>query len=60
LHAKVLDDPSGNSFIENYHAPQLDPSMTIQKYRRSVKQDIMLGLKADDDNEEENLVEGGI
>jgi zinc finger protein len=58
LFTLVLDDPSGNSFIENYHAPQLDPSMTIQKYRRSVKQDIMLGLKADDDNEEENLVEG--
>ena len=40
----ILDDCSGNSFIENPSAPALDPLMIISKYDRTAAQDISLGL----------------
>ncbi|XP_069750723.1 zinc finger protein ZPR1 [Narcine bancroftii] len=41
----VIDDPSGNSFIENPFAPQKDKALTITYYKRDAKQDSMLGLQ---------------
>uniref|UniRef100_UPI00398F7B52 zinc finger protein ZPR1 n=1 Tax=Pristiophorus japonicus TaxID=55135 RepID=UPI00398F7B52 len=41
----VIDDPSGNSFIENPHAPQKDEALTITHYKRNAQQDITLGLQ---------------
>ena len=41
----VLDDPAGNSFIENPHAPEKDPDLTYEKYYRKPKQDMALGLQ---------------
>ena len=32
-----IDDPSGNSFIENPNAPYRDEQMTIKKYRRTAR-----------------------
>ncbi|XP_060702633.1 zinc finger protein ZPR1 [Hemiscyllium ocellatum] len=42
----IIDDPSGNSFIENPHAPQKDEALTITHYKRDAHQDSMLGLQA--------------
>ncbi|XP_029907060.1 zinc finger protein ZPR1 [Myripristis murdjan] len=49
----VIDDPSGNSFVENPVAPQKDESLTVHRYKRTVQQDTQLGLRTEDDLEEE-------
>ncbi len=41
----VLDDCSGNSFIENTFAPKEDPNMKLTKYNRTPEQDLSLGLE---------------
>ncbi|GAU47287.1 hypothetical protein TSUD_94770 [Trifolium subterraneum] len=38
-----IDDPAGNSFIENPFAPSSDPSLTIKYYERSPEQQALLG-----------------
>ena len=40
----IVDDPSGNSYIENPLAPLSDPQMTMKYYARSEEQDTSLGL----------------
>ncbi|KAL5577603.1 hypothetical protein UlMin_019302 [Ulmus minor] len=39
----ILDDPAGNSFIENPLAPSPDPSLSIKFYERTPEQQAMLG-----------------
>merc|ERR1719410_1909584 len=39
-----IDDPTGNSFIENPHAPAADPGREVNNYQRSDKQNHQLGL----------------
>ena len=34
----IIDDPSGNSFIKNPHAPNSDPEMKSEKYYRTKEQ----------------------
>lgn len=41
----IVNDPSGNSFIENPFVPAKDPHMKVGFYYRSAEQDISLGLK---------------
>jgi zinc finger protein len=41
----VLDDPTGNSHIENPTAPAHDPNMTNTYYNRTKPQNIMIGFK---------------
>ena len=41
----VLDDASGNSFIENPHAPEQDPHMTVVHYTRQPEEDAKLGIQ---------------
>jgi len=41
----VIDDPAGNSFVENFLAPAPDPQMTFSNYTRTDEQDISLGLQ---------------
>ncbi|KAL4161865.1 hypothetical protein PRNP1_002416 [Phytophthora ramorum] len=43
----VLDDPSGNSHIENPHAPAADPKTKVTHYYRSEQQDLICGLQPD-------------
>ncbi|XP_078464202.1 zinc finger protein ZPR1 [Lampetra planeri] len=50
----VIDDPSGNSFVENPSAPQRDEGLHTSHYERSRAQDVALGLKADDDEGDED------
>lgn len=40
----ILDDPAGNSFIQNVHAPDPDPEMTVTYYQRTAEQNEQLGL----------------
>jgi len=40
----VLDDPAGNSYLQNVYAPDTDPELTIEEYERSEEQDDDLGL----------------
>lgn len=47
----VLDDPLGNSYLQNIYAPDDDPNMKISHYKRSFEQDEEFGLndiKVDD------------
>ena len=54
----ILDDVSGNSFIENPYAPKDDPCMTLVQYMRSTEQDASLGLQsASEAATEENTAE---
>ncbi|CAB9499455.1 finger protein ZPR1 [Seminavis robusta] len=41
----ILDDPAGNSFIESLPAPNQDPKLTVQTYRRTPSQDLAIGLQ---------------
>lgn len=49
----VIEDPSGNSFVENPAAPQKDEALTVSRFTRTIQQDMLLGLRADDDLEED-------
>lgn len=49
----VIEDPSGNSFVENPVAPQKDEGLTVSRFKRTVEQDIELGIRADTDLDEE-------
>ncbi|XP_041098397.1 zinc finger protein ZPR1 [Polyodon spathula] len=49
----IIDDSSGNSFVENPFAPQKDEALTVTHYKRTTQHDVQLGLKADDEEEEE-------
>uniref|UniRef100_A0A4W3GCD1 ZPR1 jelly-roll domain-containing protein n=1 Tax=Callorhinchus milii TaxID=7868 RepID=A0A4W3GCD1_CALMI len=40
----VLDDPAGNSYLQNLYAPDPDPELKIEKYERSFEQNDDLGL----------------
>ncbi|KAF4794202.1 zinc finger protein [Turdus rufiventris] len=44
----ILDDPSGNSFVENPHAPQRDEALVVTHYRRTPQQAAALGLEAEE------------
>lgn len=51
----VIEDPSGNSFVENPVAPQKDEALTVTRFKRTIEQDKQLGIRADDDDD----VDGG-
>lgn len=58
----ILDDTSGNSFIENPFAPDEDPALTMEHFVRTKQQDEKLGIMTPEKEEEEvvapeNLVE---
>jgi len=40
----VLDDPAGNSFIQNFYAPDPDPDMVVEDYERTSEDDEFLGI----------------
>ncbi|XP_048369447.1 zinc finger protein ZPR1 [Sphaerodactylus townsendi] len=47
----VLDDPSGNSFVENPRAPQRDEGLVVAHYKRSAEQAAMLGIEEEEADE---------
>lgn len=40
----VLDDPTGNSYVQNVYAPDVDPQLTVTPYERTAEQDDELGI----------------
>jgi zinc finger protein len=42
----ILDDPTGNSFLENLNAPAVDPQLEVRHYVRSKEQNEALGVVA--------------
>ncbi|XP_053222271.1 zinc finger protein ZPR1 isoform X2 [Podarcis raffonei] len=48
----ILDDPSGNSFVENPHAPQRDEALVVTHYRRTAQQAALLGIEAEESKED--------
>merc|ERR1712212_1255770 len=40
----ILDDPVGNSYLQNTYAPDPDPNLTIEKYERTEEQNIEFGI----------------
>ncbi|CDW54093.1 zinc finger protein ZPR1 [Trichuris trichiura] len=47
----ILDDPSGNSFIENPNPEKIDDRLAIVRYQRTLQQEKLLGLAPDDSGE---------
>ena len=41
---QILTDPAGNSFVQNRHAPQIDPDREVTHFVRSRDQDHALGI----------------
>uniref|UniRef100_A0AAR2LU07 Zinc finger ZPR1-type domain-containing protein n=1 Tax=Pygocentrus nattereri TaxID=42514 RepID=A0AAR2LU07_PYGNA len=44
----IIDDPSGNSFVENPFAPQKDQSLSVTPYKRTKEQNAALGIQPDE------------
>uniref|UniRef100_A0ABM5EQN7 Zinc finger protein ZPR1 n=1 Tax=Pogona vitticeps TaxID=103695 RepID=A0ABM5EQN7_9SAUR len=44
----ILDDPSGNSFVENPRAPLKDEGLVVTHYRRTAQQAAMLGIEPEE------------
>lgn len=44
----MIDDPSGNSFVENLKAPLVDPALTTTHYERNKEQDHLVGIYEDE------------
>ncbi|KAH7951733.1 hypothetical protein HPB52_011921 [Rhipicephalus sanguineus] len=40
----VLDDPCGNSYVQNLCAPEPDPALKVTRYERTFEQNELLGL----------------
>lgn len=53
----VLDDPAGNAFLENPHAPSQDNKVKHVKYDRSPTQDMQLGLQPSQTAIQEGLID---
>ncbi|VDO94471.1 unnamed protein product [Soboliphyme baturini] len=49
----IIDDPSGNSFIESIDPSKEDRQLTSVHYQRSLEENKLLGLVADDTEKEE-------
>jgi hypothetical protein len=47
----IIDDPSGNSYVQNPHAPAGDVYVSAKYYERTRKDMNMMGFVADDDDE---------
>ncbi len=48
---QVIDDPSGNSYVENVNAPLVDPALTTTHYERNKEQDHLVGIYEEELNE---------
>ena len=53
----IIDDPAGNSYIENPHAPSSDPSMKTVHYIRTPRQDMALGLQPSQQAREDGVID---
>ncbi len=44
LILQIVDDPTGNSFVENKMAPVPNPNLCVEHYTRTAQQDSELGI----------------
>uniref|UniRef100_A0A671N8B7 ZPR1 zinc finger n=1 Tax=Sinocyclocheilus anshuiensis TaxID=1608454 RepID=A0A671N8B7_9TELE len=49
----IIDDPSGNSFIENPFAPQKDMALTVAHYKRTPEHNAALGIEVEEEENDE-------
>ncbi|KAJ3213521.1 hypothetical protein HDU67_002807 [Dinochytrium kinnereticum] len=56
----IIDDPAGNSYIENLQAPNKDPKLNYEVYVRTQEQEEALGLAPPDAHDEEEKPEEAI
>lgn len=42
---QIIDDPSGNSFIENPFVPQKDTALSVTYYNRTAEHNAALGIE---------------
>ncbi|XP_010079362.1 PREDICTED: zinc finger protein ZPR1 [Pterocles gutturalis] len=40
----IMDDPAGNSYLQNVYAPEEDPELKVERYERTFEQNEDLGL----------------
>ena len=52
----ILDDPSGNSFIENPYAPQTDPSIKVTYFDRTKEMAEAMGFSLENQKIEQNEI----
>jgi len=52
----ILDDPVGNSYIQNPYSPEEDPDVTVEKYERTFEQNEELGLNDIDTGETSDVI----
>lgn len=45
FYLQIIDDPSGNSFIENPFVPQKDTAITVTHYKRTPEHNAALGIE---------------
>ena len=50
----IIEDISGNSFVENPFAPNADPSTKIEHFKRSKEQNEQLGLTQENEDIEDD------
>ena len=50
----ILDDPSGNSFIENPYAPQTDPNIKVSYFERTKEMAEQMGFSLENQKLEQN------
>ncbi|KAL5071048.1 hypothetical protein RYX36_021935 [Vicia faba] len=55
----IIDDPAGNSYIENPFAPSSDPSLTIKFYERTPEQQALLGYSKQNEGTHDEVLESG-
>nr|BAK02748.1 predicted protein [Hordeum vulgare subsp. vulgare] len=49
----IIDDPAGNSYLENPNAPSEDPRMKVTEYKRTPEQNFQIGLTSEEDARKE-------
>uniref|UniRef100_A0A673MRS2 Zinc finger protein ZPR1-like n=1 Tax=Sinocyclocheilus rhinocerous TaxID=307959 RepID=A0A673MRS2_9TELE len=52
----IIDDPSGNSFIENPSAPQKDTALTVTHYKRMPEHNAVLGIETEEEEDDKKPV----
>lgn len=40
----IMDDPAGNSYLQNVYAPEEDPELRVERYERTFEQNEELGI----------------
>ncbi|KAI8914007.1 ZPR1 zinc-finger domain-containing protein [Powellomyces hirtus] len=43
----IFDDPAGNTYLESFSAPEVDPTIVTEEYERSVMQEALVGSSYD-------------